>query len=176
MFCCDCGAPNPDGANYCHKCGGAIYKKATDTQQQLPPPDTAKPEPILTQEQRQLVDELFSIDKKPHECHACGRTENLYSWDFGLAKKMGTKREWCMTAWSVAVSAVTLPLLGAGGLKLPGKKTRLNVLRLQLILCVVCRDTNFAYHFHPWWEPAKRLGFTEFFDAVELKKLQPIPR
>ncbi len=174
MFCCDCGAPNPESASYCNKCGSALYKKTTESRQSPLPPNTPKPEPKLTQEQRRLVDDLFSIDKKPHECHACGRTENLYSWDFGLAKKTGTKRDWSMTAWSVVVSAVTLPLLGAGGLELPGKDTRLSLLRLQLVLCGVCRDTNFAYHFHPWWEPAKRLGYTEFFDANQLKKLQPV--
>src|SRR6266699_2211852 len=130
MFCCDCGAANPDNANYCHKCGGTLPEKATESQQQLSPSNKPKPEPKLTHEQRQLIDELFSIDKKPHECHACGSTENLYTCDFGLAKNTGTKRDWSMTAWSVVVSAVTLPLLGAGGLNLPGKKTRLNVLRL----------------------------------------------
>jgi hypothetical protein len=174
MFCCNCGAPNPDSATYCHKCGGSLYKKATESQQPRPTPNTLKPEPKLTQEQRQLVEELFSIDEKPHECHACGRTENLYSCDFGLAKKTGTKRDWSMTALSVVVSVVTLPLLGAGVLELPGKKTHLNVLRLHLVLCYVCRNTNFAYYFHPWWEPAKRLGFTEFYDAEQLKKLQPV--
>jgi len=146
----------------------------TEILQPVLPPNSPTPEPEFTQEQRQLVDELFSIDKKPHECHACGRTDNLYTCDFGLAKKTGTKRDWSTTAWSVVVSAVTLPLLGAGGLNMPDKKNRLSVLRLQLVLCNVCRATNFAYHFHPWWETAKRLGYTEFFDAERLKQLQPV--
>jgi len=174
MFCCDCGAPNPESASYCHKCGSTLYKKTTETSNPLHLGNTPKPEPKLTQQHRRLVDDIFTIDQKRYECHACGRTENLYSWDFGLAKKTGTKRDWSMTAWSVVVSAVTLPLLGAGGLELPGKNTRLSLLRLQLVLCGVCRHKNFAYHFHPWWEPAKRLGYTEFFDANQLKRLQPV--
>ncbi len=174
MFCCDCGAPNPESASYCHKCGSTLYKKTTETSNPLHLRNTPKPEPKLTQQQRRLVDDIFSIDQKRYECHACGRTENLYSWDFGLAKKTGTKRDWSMTAWSVVVSAVTLPLLGAGGLELPGKNTRLSLLRLQLVLCGVCRHKNFAYDFHPWWEPAKRLGYTEFYDANQLKRLQPV--
>src|SRR5579859_752755 len=137
MFCCDCGSSNPGTANYRHKCGGILYKSAAEFQKRIIPSNERELEPRLTQEQRQFVDALLSIDNKPHECHACGRTEDLNRWDFGLAKETGTKRDWSMTAWSVVVSAVMLPLLGAGSLELPGKSTHFNVLRLQLVLCKV---------------------------------------
>jgi hypothetical protein len=66
MFCSKCGAGNSDRGNYCQKCGSPLSREA------------------LTQEQRQLVNELLPIDQRPHECHACGRTGGLYGWDFGL--------------------------------------------------------------------------------------------
>jgi hypothetical protein len=30
MFCCDCGARNPDDANYCHRCGKAVCRDEAD--------------------------------------------------------------------------------------------------------------------------------------------------
>lgn len=76
-------------------------------------------------------------------------------------------------AWSVAVSPVTIPLIGAGGLRLPGRKTSYRVLRLRLILCDSCWGGQTRYSLHPWWRTAIRLGYTEFFDAEGLKKLEP---
>jgi hypothetical protein len=174
MFCCKCGAGNPDDASYCHKCGRSLYKEEAKQIEELPKnknPNQVEAPPI--EEQRRLIDELLSVDQKPHECHACGRTDNLYRWDFGLGKKISIKRAWGETAWSVAISAVSLPLIGVGGVQLPGKKTRLHVLRLQLILCDTCRRGQIKYSFHPWWEPARRLGYTEFLNSDELNKLQP---
>jgi hypothetical protein len=174
MFCCKCGARNPEDAGFCHKCGASLYKEearlmgGTTKNENLRQVGTPSPE-----EQRQLIDELLPIDQKPHECHACGRADNLYAWDFGLGKKISTKRAWGETAWSVAVSAVTIPLFGAGGLQFPGKKARLRVLRLRLILCDSCRQGQIKYNLHPWWEPARRLGYMEFLSTEELKKLQP---
>ena len=174
MFCCKCGARNPESASYCHKCGCSLYKEeANQAGRTAEGKNSDQVETAPTEEQRQLIDELLPIDQKPHECHACGRTDSLYGWDFGLGKKISTKRAWGETAWSVAVSAVTIPLIGVGGLQLPGKKMRLRVLRLRLILCDSCRDGQVKYNLHPWWEPAGRLGYTKFLNAEELKKLRP---
>jgi len=175
MFCCKCGARNPEHAGFCHKCGDALYKEGVDQTVSDagdgPPPQV---ELLPSPEQEQLINKLLPISQRPNECHACGRTEGLYTWDFGLGKIMSTKRAWGQTALSVAVSAVTIPLLGAGGFELPGKKTRLRVLRLQLVLCDSCRHGQNRYDLHPWWEPARKLGYTEFLNAEELKGLQPI--
>jgi hypothetical protein len=122
--------------------------------------------PQISEEQRLFVDELLPIDKKPHECHACGKRDDIYSWDFGLGKKTGTKRNWFITAASLGLSAITVPLLGSGMLRLPGKEMRFRILRLKLILCDSCRDSRFSYNFHPWWEPARRLLLIRLFQQT----------
>jgi len=157
MFCSKCGAGDSDRANYCQRCGSPLSREA------------------LTQEQRQLINELLPIDQKPHECHACGRTNGLYVWDFGLGKKLSSQRAWGDTAMSAAVSAIALPVIGLGFIRLPGKNIRLSVLRLRLILCDVCSRRQVAYTYHPWWNQAFRLGYTEFLTPDDLKSLKTDP-
>jgi hypothetical protein len=174
MFCCKCGARNPDHAGYCHECGSSMYKETVrDSDQSARDKVPAQVETPHNEEQRRLIDELLPIDQRPHECHACGRRDNLHSWDFGLGKKITTNRAWGGTALSIAISAVTIPLIGAGGLQLPGKSTRYQVLRLRLILCGSCWKGGAQYSLHPRWQKATQLGYTEFFDAEGLKKLEP---
>lgn len=176
MFCCKCGGRNPDDASYCHSCGILLYKGDDPKVERSPRKPTAhEVETLPDEEQRRLIDELLPIGQKPHECHACGRKDNLYGWDFGLGKPISTKRAWGETAASIAVSAVSLALGGPGLVHLPGKKTRLRVLRLRLILCDSCRRRQISYTLHPWWEPARRLGYTEFLSADDMEKLQPAP-
>ena len=174
MFCCKCGTQNPDAASYCNECGSLLYKQETKH------PDKSAKEKLPRQveipqnaEQRRLAEELLAIDQRPHECHACGCSDRLHGWDFGLGKKTSTKWAWGETALSVAVSAVSIPLIGVAGLQLPGKKTRYQVLRLRLILCDSCWEGQAKYSLHPWWQTATRLGYTEFFDANALKHLEP---
>lgn len=175
MFCCSCGASNPKGANYCHKCGSEMSTPSMET-------DHAEESPLQRKassseeesEQQRLVSELLPIDRKLHECHRCGRKEDLYGWDFGLGKVVSTRRNWAETALSVAASAVFVPLVGYGVLRLPGKASCLRVIRLRLILCGSCWGNRVNYALHPWWEPATRLGYTKFLNADELKKLQPV--
>jgi len=174
MFCCKCGARNPDNASYCRECGNSLYREATRHLDQSAGDGVPRlVETPQNEEQRRLIDELLSIDQRPHECHACGKAHNLHSWDFGLGKKISNERAWGETAWSIAVSAVSIPLVGVGGLQLPGKKTRYQVLRLRLILCDSCWEGQTKYGLHPWWQKAIQLGYTEFFDAEGLKKLEP---
>lgn len=117
------------------------------------------------------------------ECHEGGRTDSLCAWDFGLGKRISTKRAWGEMAWSVAVSANSTPLVGVGKSQLPGRKVRYQVLRLRLILSESCRRQHIvsggsdqvdfaAYIVHPWFETARRLGYSEFFNAKGLKKLE----
>jgi hypothetical protein len=174
MFCCKCGARNPNEANFCHRCGNSLYvPEAGSLDQSTRNRAPQQVGPVQSEEQGWLINELLPIDQKLHECHSCGRKGHLHSWDFGLGKKLSTKRAWGETALSVAVSAVTIPLIGAGGLRLPGKKTSYRVLQLRLILCDSCWEGQTKYSLHPWWQAATRLGYTEFFDAEGLKKLEP---
>jgi ribosomal protein L40E len=174
MFCCKCGAQNPDDASYCHKCGVLLFRlDAQRVEASAPAKIVQNLDESLTEEQRQLIDEVLSVDPKPSECHICGRTDHVYNFDFGLGKKISTKREWSETALSVAVSALTLPLLGAGGIVFPGKKNRFRILKLRLVLCDSCERGKIRYEYHPWWTPAKRLGYSVFFSLNDLKKLEP---
>ena len=176
MFCGKCGTKNPDDSNYCHNCGILLYKEQRPEVEQSPATsESHETEALPDEEQLRLISELLPIDQKPHECHACGRKDNLYGWDFGLGKTISTKRVWGETALSVALSAVTLPLIGYGGLQLPGKKQRLRVLRLRLILCDSCKRGQINYKRHPWWDSAHQLGYTKFLSAEDLKNLQPAP-
>jgi ribosomal protein L40E len=175
MFCCKCGTQNPDDANYCHDCGSSLYREAAkhSSDQSTRDEVSRQVETPQDEEQRRLIDELLPIDQRTKECHACGRRNNLHGWDFGLGKKSSSARAWGGTALSIAISAVTIPLIGAGGLQLPGKSTRYQVLRLRLVLCDSCWDGKVKYDLHPWWQKATQLGYTEFFDAKGLKKLKP---
>lgn len=158
MFCCACGAPTVDDARFCHKCGKPVPAE----------PAISEPNP---QQPRQ---ETLSPDSRLNQCHSCGRKDNLHGWDFGLAMPLASGRVWSSTVASVAVSAVTIPLLGVGGFQLPGKRTTFRVLRLRLLLCDSCaRQGGKHYSLHPSWGEATRLGFTEFLDADGLKRLQP---
>lgn len=175
MYCCKCGVKNPDDASYCNKCGSPLYLTFQHGHGPRQPIEEGIRDPVRTQmdEERRGISELLSIDPKPHQCHGCRTEKDLYGYDFGLAKVMSARRNWGEAAWSAAVSAVSLPLLGYGILQLPGKKSRLRVLRLRLILCESCRRRRVSYLLHPWWEPARRLGFTQFLSADDLDRLEP---
>jgi hypothetical protein len=119
-----------------------------------------------------VLNEIISADLHCSSCHKCGKPA-LHNWFFGLGKVISVRRAWGDSAIAAAVSAVTLPLIGAGALRFPGKKTSFQVLRLQLRLCDSCvRRKDSAYSIHPAWQRAAALGYTEFFDGAELKKLQ----
>src|SRR5579859_863735 len=175
MFCCECGARIPDEANYCYKCGvalRAVEAPRVDRGANVRVSDPAQASQNV--DERRLIEELLSIDQKSQECHACGASENLYRWEFGLGKRLSTKMAWSEAAWSVAVSAVTIPLVGAGALQLPGKKVSYRVLRLCLVLCGDCWEGEAKYGLHPWWRTATKLGYTEFFDVERLANLEPV--
>lgn len=147
MFCCKRGAEIYLQAKYCHNCGGVL------------------PDPTF--EGRPVRDGVSNALK----CHKCGASKGIKAWDFGLGKAISSKRAWGETAMSAALSAVTVPLIGYGMLRLPGKKTNFRVLRLRLMLCDSCWQNRAGYSFHPFWNEANRLGFTEFFPSTELDKM-----
>jgi hypothetical protein len=182
MFCCKCGAKTPGDANFCNKCGSSLYREAAEHSGGLADNRAASGHTPEGTAQPALIKELLAIDPKPHECHACGRRDKLFAWDFGMARRISTKRAWGESALSIALSAASLPLLGVGVLTMPGKKIRYQVLRLRLVFCERCcrqnrasaysrRLRSAAYSVHPWFEVARRIGYTEFLGANALDKL-----
>jgi hypothetical protein len=162
MYCHKCGTQIAISSNYCHLCGTP-----------LPQEKNLSRKSAWEEERQRLAESLLAIDTKPHECHGCGSKQDLYKWDFGLGRSLSSERAWGETAASVVLSAVTIPFLGAGMLRLPGKSTRYRVLRLQLVLCNSCRGGHINYGLHPWWVPAQKLGYSTFLSAKELDKMTP---
>ena len=88
------------------------------------PPKSIPAETLDADEENEIkgLRRLAGIDAKPNECHGCGRTEGLKGYNFGLAKVLSAKRDWTEIAASVALSAISVPLVGLGMIKIPGKK------------------------------------------------------
>jgi hypothetical protein len=162
MHCCRCGAKLADDAKSCAGCHAPV---ASEESSRAGPPNAV--------DQEAIISEILAQDSHSGSCHKCGSNLPLHTWRFGLGKIVSSRRDWGETAVSAAVSAVTLPLLGAGALRFPGKKTSFHMLQLRLRLCDSCaRSKDTAYSMHPGWRNATSLGYTEFFDATELRKLQ----
>lgn len=169
MFCCSCGAENPNNATVCWQCGTAfIQLSASVSSQSEKQPHTAE-----TQHLRSLSERLAAIDPKEDVCHGCGGKDGLTVYPFGLAKKLG--REWHVaeTIASVGISAVSLPLVGLGILRLPGNTTTFQVLRMKLVLCPNCRKKRINYELHPWFATVSHAGFTKFMDRYDLEEIRP---
>ncbi len=172
MFCCKCGAKVYDGTKYCHNCGSALPDPAPDVGLYAPEDIGRKVGSVGATSGSSSEGKSA---RKETKCHKCGASGGLKAWDFGLGMVVSTKRTWGETAVSAAISAITVPLIGYGMLRLPGKKTSFNVLRLRLVLCDACLRTRVGYSSHPFWKEANRLGYTEFFGPTELDKLEPVP-
>ena len=130
------------------------------------------------------IQDIYSLDEKGEVCHKCGSAFMVKRYLFGLAEITSEKRTWLETAFSVALSAITLPTIGYGGLALPGKTTTARVLRLHLSLCASCakQSKNWVRTVqlrqedcvkHPAWQKAQALGFTRFLSEEELAKYVP---
>ncbi len=176
MYCCLCGAKNPEDARYCHKCGAPIKSAGGEADPASVAPEESNPVPQKwrdTDEHEKLVMQLLMTDHKRNQCHRCESEVSLIRIPFGLARVLSTKRDWLGTAWSVAVSAVSIPLVGYGGLELPSKSSTLEVLRLELVLCEQCHPKSYDYTLHPWWHTARQLGYTRFLSEADLEKCRP---
>ncbi len=176
VYCCNCGAENPDCGRYCHRCGTALLSGATHPEPNPKPPAQNQPTAAKVLDEEEEISgirKLSSVDTKPYECHSCGRTQGLMGYEFGLAKVLSSERDWTMTAASVVVSAISMPLVGLGMLELPGKRNRVRALRLRLVLCESCRVGQLNYRTHPWWHSAQRLGYNTLLSEQDLEKLRP---
>jgi hypothetical protein len=178
VYCCNCGAENPNYGRYCHRCGNALISGAINDQ--LDSKALAQRQPTaakaLSEEEEDEVRglrKLHRIDTKPLECHSCGRTEGLIGYKFGLAKVLSSKRDWTRTVGSVVLSAISVPLVGVGKLELPGKSNKVRALRLRLVLCESCRAAQLNYPAHPWWHSALKLGYNTLLSERDMEQLGP---
>jgi hypothetical protein len=112
-------------------------------------------------------------------CHYCGSVDDLVHWDFALMRVADSKRSWGETIGTAAVSAITLPLLGVGAVRLPGSSLEGQALHLRLVVCKPCcrKEGNMLGLFmlnekraskHPLWQPLHDAGFTKFLDGEKM--------
>jgi hypothetical protein len=145
-------------------------------------------EQVLEATLRSLIDERRAelrfqgeLQGVGHPCHSCGGLDTLNHYDFGIVRVHTEQKDWKAAGLSVALSAVTLPLLGVGRLYGPGKTTTGNLLKLRIVLCKSCTNArrNFFGAFvvkeshcviHPLWKELREAGFTMFVPTQELWK------
>lgn len=112
-------------------------------------------------------------------CHYCNSPNDLVEFDFALMRIQETGRSWGETTASIAIGALTLPLLGIAALKLPGQSLEGQALALKLIVCKPCckKEGNFFSLFmlnearasrHPLWSRLREAGFTKFLDSEKM--------
>lgn len=127
----------------------------------------------LAIEQRKAENELTGY-RSP--CHYCGNTIDLVGFDFALMNVASTFRPVGATLTSATISAISIPLLGVGGLALPSKSLRGACHHLKLIVCKPCckKEGNMFGLFmlnedrasaHPYWEVMQDAGFTTFLNS-----------
>jgi hypothetical protein len=118
-------------------------------------------------------------------CHRCGSERPLLTFPFGLAMVLDKKRDWSEAALSIGVSLITVPLFGVGRFSGPAKTLTGKVLRMELLLCAICRDakkTFFGvvhlaqddYALHPLWGDAHHAGFTYFIPRKKLDQWKSV--
>jgi len=177
MFCCSCGTRNPEPAPSCYNCGAALISPTIVSVRIPGPAVQSRPNnaSFLDSDEGEIrgLRVLARTDSKSCECHVCGTREGLRYYRFGLARVMSVKRVWSETAASVVMSAISVPLVGVGMLRLPGKRTSVRALRLTLVLCEACDVSQPDYTAHPWYSAAQRLGYTALLSECDLEKLTP---
>ena len=113
-------------------------------------------------------------------CFDCGATSDLTYHEFGVARITKSERDWKSVGFSVAVSAATIPLLGAGAILGPGKSQTADILRMRLVLCKSCVDKRRGFFggftvnadhcsIHPLWKQVQETGFIKFLSEYDLK-------
>jgi hypothetical protein len=68
-------------------------------------------------------------------CHYCGASVDLKQFDFALMHVEQAGRNWGEAAASIALSAVLLPVVGGGMLRIPGKSFSGAAVHLRLVVC-----------------------------------------
>lgn len=168
MFCPACGVALYEELAFCHKCGRKITPPDPTPRQQIqvmPSPQTPP------RNDTELAAALRRESVPSDMCLICGAEDSLVLIDFGLAKTK-TRRNWSDTVSSVVVSAVSLPLVGLGLIRLPGKTTQTSMFTLRFTACVKCASQNIDYSFHPWFPILFDYGYNQFISPQELAILK----
>ncbi len=113
-------------------------------------------------------------------CHVCKATDSLTYHPFGLSRVLSKQRNWKGTAVSAAVSAISLPLVGAGALYGPSTEKTAQIMRMRLVLCQSCLNERKGLlggflakskhaKCHPLWDSLNEAGYELFIDAHDLE-------
>lgn len=123
-----------------------------------------------------------NILKGKHDpCHFCGGKNKLQKWRFGLASPKSAKyslTEATVTVASLAISALTLPLLGQALVSLPGQTS--NGFILKMVICKECRTKNANFLgifmpkekykiYHPLYDKLHKAGYTKYIPSEKLE-------
>lgn len=111
-------------------------------------------------------------------CHYCGSNEDLEYCDFALMRVASSKVKFGQTLATAVLSAATLPLFGAGVLRLPGQSLNGEAIFLRLVVCkLCCRKEGNIFGFlpneqrasrHPLWNDFYKDGFTKFLRSDKM--------
>lgn len=112
-------------------------------------------------------------------CHYCGGTDELMRYNFALMRVESSKLKVGEAFASAAIAAATIPLLGAGVLRLPGRSHAGAALHLRLVVCKPCRKKHgglfgvFTLNEqrasqHPLWRTLTDHGFTKFLSEERM--------
>lgn len=133
MYCPGCGARMPDATELCQICGRRVPPLTRPLRSERA---VQRPDPARSKDE-ELEDLLNRSPVRPDRCVICSTNGELAFFDFGLAR-VKVARNWTETIASAAVSAVSLPLVGVGMVRLPGKTTTTSMFKLRMALCEEC--------------------------------------
>lgn len=122
-------------------------------------------------------DNLLKGYKKP--CYYCSSEQDLVYFDFALMRISEAKREYSATLASAAMSAIAIPIIGFGALKLPGKSITGAAYHMKLVVCKPCskKEGNMFGLFmmnekraakHPLWNTLQDAGFMKFLEQEKM--------
>jgi hypothetical protein len=154
VFCPSCGGELFKEAAYCHKCGRKFPPQQPISESQLDVQRSAQ-WPRNKHNKKKLLAALQREAVNLNRCHKCSADEELIQVDFGLAM-VRTGRNWPETVASVVFSAVSLSLGGYGIIRLPRKRTEVDVIPLKFYICFDCFAAgidlqNIEFSLHPWF-------------------------
>ena len=108
-------------------------------------------------------------------CHCCGSTNEIQRFGFGMMRVTKSELNISATAATALASALLIPLVGSGAIRLPGRNLQGSILYLKLALCPICRkrEANWMGFFmlkerhialHPLWKQLQEAGFAKFLN------------
>jgi hypothetical protein len=160
MYCPGCGARMPEATSFCQICGRSVspLTRPISSEQAVQRSNPAR------SKDDELEDLLGRSPVRADRCVICSTNGELALFDFGLARIKVT-RNWTETIASAAVSAVSLPLIGFGMVRLPGKTTTTRMFKLRMALCEECLSECCGGFpdpsIHPWFPILWEYGYRQ---------------